>query len=93
MLFYKLSNITYLIAKILVKTKFISLVNIVLEKKAIHEFIQGNASPKNIDSELKKLINNKNYRKKMINDFDLLEKKLLNNSSKITIYDLVESIL
>ena len=91
--FYKLSNITYFIAKILVKTKFISLVNIVLEKKTIHEFIQGNASPENIDSEVKKLINNKKYRKEMINDFDLLEKKLLNNSSKITIYDLVESIL
>ena len=29
-IFYRLSNITYLIAKILVKTKFISLVNIVL---------------------------------------------------------------
>ena len=64
--FYKLSNITYLIAKILVKTKFISLVNIVLEKKTIHEFIQGNASPENIDSEVKKLINNKEYRKEMI---------------------------
>ena len=64
-----------------------------MSSSAIHEFIQGNASPENIDSEVKKLINNEKYRKEMINDFDLLEKKLLNNSSKITIYDLVESIL
>lgn len=29
----------------------------------------------------------------MINNLDLLEKKLLNDSSKVTIYDLVKSIL
>ena len=91
--FYKLSNPTYLIAKLLVKTKFISLVNIVLEKKAVHEFIQGDASSENIYSEIDKLINNMSYRNEMINNLDLLEKKLLNDSSKVTIYDLVKSIL
>lgn len=91
--FYKLSNITYLIAKILVKIKFISLVNIVLEKKAVHEFIQGGASSENIYSELDKLVNNMKYRKEMIDNLNLLEKKLINNSSKVTICDLVESIL
>ena len=91
--FYKLSNATYLIAKLLVKTKFISLVNIVLEKKAVHEFIQSDASSENIYSEIDKLINNMNYRNEMINNLDLLEKKLLNDSSKVTIYDLVKSIL
>jgi len=91
--FYKLSNITYFIAKILVKTKFISLVNIVLEKNAVHEFIQGKATSENIESELNNLINNKSYRKEMITNFDLLERKLLNSSSKMTIYDLIESTL
>ena len=91
--FYKLSNITYLIAKFLVKTKFISLVNIILGKKVVNEFIQGSASPENITSEIEKLINNEIYRSKMIDNYDLLEKKLLNDPSKITIYDLIESIL
>ena len=91
--FYKLSNITYFIAKILVKTKFISLVNIVLEKNAVHEFIQGKATSENIESELNNLINNKSYRKEMITNFDLLERKLSNSSSKMTIYDLIESTL
>ena len=91
--FYKLSNITYLIAKFLVKTKYISLVNIVLEKKDVREFIQNQALPENIAYEIERLINNKNYRKDMINNFDLLEKKLINDSSKITIYELVESLL
>jgi lipid-A-disaccharide synthase len=73
--FYRLSNITYLIAKILVKTKFISLVNIVLNKEAVKEFVQKDASSKSISDELIKIKRIISYRKKMIiSDYEILKK-------------------
>ena len=91
--FYKLSNLTYFIARFLVKIKYISLVNIVLNKNAIKEFIQYNASCDNLVSEIENLTNKKNYISKILDDYDSLEGKLLDDKSKENIYDLVERLL
>lgn len=91
--FYKLSNITYLIAKILVKTKFISLVNIVLNKEAIKEFVQKDASCKSISDELIKITEDNHYRNKIISDYEILEKKLSDDSSKENIIDVIERLI
>jgi lipid-A-disaccharide synthase len=91
--FYKLSNITYFLVKFLVKTKFVSLVNIILEKKVVNEFIQENAKPEIITDEIEKIINNDDYRKEFHKNYKILEKKLLNDSSKITINDLINQLI
>ena len=91
--FYRLSNITYLIAKILVKTKFISLVNIVLNKEAIKEFVQKDASCKSISDELIKIKEDNHYRNKIISDYEILEKKLSDDSSKENIIDVIERLI
>ena len=91
--FYKLSNITYFLIRRLVKTKFISLVNIVLNKKAIEEFIQKDASPEKISAEIEKIINNKSYKNNLIKNENLVEKKLLDDSAKININDLILNLL
>jgi len=91
--FYRLSNITYFLVKFLVKTKFISLVNIILEKKVVNEFIQNNAKPEIIAAEIEKIINNNNYRKEFQKNYKILEEKLLNDSSKITISDLINQLI
>ena len=91
--FYKLSNITFFIARRLVKTKFISLVNIVLNKKAVEEFIQEDASSEKISAEIDKIINKESYRNNLLKNLSLVEKKLLGNGAKININDLILNLL
>ncbi len=64
--FYKVSPVTYFIGKLLVSVKFISLVNILSGKEVVRELIQQDASADNIYAELKRIINDEPYRKKMI---------------------------
>jgi lipid-A-disaccharide synthase len=64
---YKMSFITFNIIKYLVKTKFISLPNLIAGKKIVTELIQYNATSENILKELNNIIkenNNRNIRKK-----------------------------
>lgn len=68
---YKASALTYLIGKSLVNLKYISLVNILLNKSVVTELIQGDANPKAMVDEISKLITNDNTNDKndMINEF------------------------
>ena len=58
---YKLSTITYLLAKILVDTEFIGLPNIIAGKSVVKEFIQYQATPENLAQEIIHLLTNKQY--------------------------------
>jgi len=53
---YKTSWINYFIGKLLIKVKFISLPNLIAEKKIIQELIQDACSEENINIELNKLL-------------------------------------
>jgi lipid-A-disaccharide synthase len=60
---YKTSLFSYLIARIFVKIKFISLVNLIMDKEIIKELIQKECNKNNIIKELKKILNNDNKEK------------------------------
>jgi len=53
---YKTSFISYFLAKIFVKIKFISLVNLIMDEEIIKELIQSKCSKQNIIKELKKVL-------------------------------------
>tara|TARA_A100001011_G_scaffold390221_1_gene473217 strand:+ start:3560 stop:4666 length:1107 start_codon:yes stop_codon:yes gene_type:complete len=91
--FYKLSNATYFLVKFLIKTKFISLINIVLGKKVVQEFIQSDASTENIEEEIKKLISDNKYRENLKNGISSIEKVLENNDSKIDMKEVIKKSL
>ena len=91
--FYKLSNATYFLVKFLIKTKFISLINIVLGKKVVQEFIQSDASTENIEKEIKKLISDNKYRENLKNGISSIEKVLENNDSKIDMKEVIKKSL
>ena len=79
---YKTSWLTYFIAKMVVKIKHISLVNIILEKLAVQELIQSKLNNNNLISETKKMMNNK---QDMLNDYnDLINMLDKNGASKNT---------
>jgi lipid-A-disaccharide synthase len=62
---YKLSPLTYRLGKLLVKTPFIGLPNIVLGKLVVKELIQHEATAENLATELTKILENKAYAEKI----------------------------
>ena len=89
--FYKISNATYIIIKFLIKTNFISLINILLEKKVVQEFVQSQASEKNIIDEINKIIQNSNYRKNLIKEISSIEEILKDEDSMIDINEVIKN--
>lgn len=69
---YKASPISYYIAKQLVKIKYISLVNLILDKLAVTELIQGNCTPSKIRKELNLVLPGGEKRQKVLNDYETL---------------------
>ncbi len=58
---YKLSPITYWLGKLLVKTPFIGLPNIVAGRKIVQEFIQHAAQAENLALEINRILTNTDY--------------------------------
>jgi len=63
---YRLSPISYLMGKMLVKVPFISLANLIANRKGITELIQHEANPDNIVHEANILLSDSEYRAQMI---------------------------
>lgn len=74
---YKGSSVSYQIAKRLIKVKFISLVNLIMNREVVKELIQKEMNEENLKSELQKILHDPEKRKQMLIDYDQL-KKLLN---------------
>ncbi len=73
---YKGSAISYHIAKRLIKIKYISLVNLILDRPAVLELIQHELNEKNLKTELNLLLNDTQRSSKMIADYKELHSKL-----------------
>ncbi len=73
---YKGSNFSYQIAKRLIKIKFISLVNLILNREAVKELIQQDCNAAFIEKELSKIVVGGKNREKMLNDYNELEQIL-----------------
>lgn len=72
---YKGSWASYQIAKRIVTLKYISLVNLIMDKEVVTELIQDNFTSKNIKTELQRLLE-PNNRKQVLDNFNELEQKL-----------------
>lgn len=73
---YKGNPISYWVAKRLVKIKYISLVNLIMDKEVVKELIQADLNEKKLKEELDKLLNNEPYRQQLQHDYDILWHKL-----------------
>ena len=73
---YKGSNISYQIAKRLVKIKFISLVNLIMDKEVVKELIQDEMNVQNVKYELTKILKDQDVINKMKEDYADLKKLL-----------------
>jgi lipid-A-disaccharide synthase len=73
---YKGSSISYQIAKRLVKIKYISLVNLIMDKAVVKELIQNELTVPNITKELTELLNNETKKEQVNRDYNELKKML-----------------
>ncbi len=73
---YKSSRFSYEIAKRLVKVKYISLVNLIMDQEVVKELIQADCNANAIRKELSRLLNDDEYRAKLMFNYKELEKIL-----------------
>jgi lipid-A-disaccharide synthase len=72
---FKGSTISYQIAKRIITLKFISLVNLILDKEVVTELIQNDFNKKKLKSELHKVLEG-DSRKEILKSYNALEQKL-----------------
>lgn len=72
---YRGGEISYQIGKLLVNVKYISLVNLILDREAVRELIQEELNEENLENELFKVLDHK-HREKVFDDYYELEQKL-----------------
>jgi lipid-A-disaccharide synthase len=65
---YKVNFVTHFLLKRMLKIKFANLVNLILNKEVIPEMLQEKCEAKQIFDVLEKLINDKNFAQKQINE-------------------------
>lgn len=73
---YKGSNISYQIAKRLISIKYISLVNLIMDKLVVKELIQDELNTENLVQELQLILTNKDHRQRILSDYDSLWQQL-----------------
>ncbi|HEY4324367.1 MAG TPA: lipid-A-disaccharide synthase [Mucilaginibacter sp.] len=73
---YKGHPISITIARMVVKIKFISLVNLIMDKKVVKELIQQDCNKQKISAELDLILNDKVYRTNMLREYDELDEKM-----------------
>ena len=73
---YKTSPVSYAIARMLVNIRFISLVNLIMDKEVVKELIQDKLLAENIEKELAAILTNDEYRAKMHRNLLLLHEIL-----------------
>jgi len=73
---YKGSYLSYQIGKRLVKVKYISLVNLIMDKLVVKELIQDDLTVENLKKELEELLNNENRKEQLQKDYAALKQLL-----------------
>jgi lipid-A-disaccharide synthase len=73
---YKTGNVSFSIAKKLVNVKYISLVNLIMDKPIVKELIQQDFTAENILEELTNILQNTDYKNNILNNYKLLYNQL-----------------
>lgn len=70
---YKGSSISYHIARRLIKVKYISLVNLIMDKPVVKELIQDDLTAANLHRELEAILDNPDRRRQLAHDYQALK--------------------
>ena len=89
---YKSSSLTYFIAKKIIKLKYISLVNLIMNKKIVSEIIQKDFKTDIIMTELRSILNGEIRERQLLN-YSILKKKLTDFEKNETIGEKIVNFL
>ncbi len=73
---YRLTPFNFTLAKLIMRAGFISLGNLILGRKAFKELIQHALTPENLETEVRRLVEDKEYRSVMLADYAEIRKQL-----------------
>ncbi|MBU0764367.1 MAG: lipid-A-disaccharide synthase [Bacteroidetes bacterium] len=68
--------VSYYIARSLIRVRFISLVNLIMDKEVVKELIQDDLTPLNLKEEMDKILFNSDFRAGMLDEFRKLRTEL-----------------
>lgn len=69
-----IGNLLYKVARKMIKVEWLSLVNLILNREVIHEYVQDTFKIEYLVKELNAILNNPTYKSNMLADFDALIK-------------------
>lgn len=69
-------RLLYILKKILLKVKYISLVNLISEKETVRELIAHLFTPEQVAAETDRILHNKEYREEMLAGYQDIQRKL-----------------
>ncbi len=75
---YKATGFSYRLAKWMIKVKFISLVNLVMDREVVKELIQGDLTEGSLVNELEQLLYDGKRQRKLLEEYDELRDRLGN---------------
>lgn len=78
---YKTSKISYWIARAVIKVRFLSLVNLIQNKRIVQEFVQHEYTPEIVLRELDKLLEDDGYRQQMLKEYKKLAEQIGSHSA------------
>ena len=90
---YKGNPLSFIFARLLVHVKFISLVNLIMEKSLVKELIQAELTKENIVSELKSIIENPENQKRIHKGYLALRERLGGSGASARAASLMEQYL
>lgn len=67
---YRTASLTYLIMRTIIKIKYVSLANLIIDRPAFKEYLQDYLQPDIILEELRRILEDASYRGKMLSDYD-----------------------
>lgn len=73
---YKLTSLTYIVGKFLITIPFIGLPNILAGKQIVKEFIQSDAQPKKLASEMERILLDTDYAERIRGELRSVKKQL-----------------
>jgi len=75
---YKATGLSYRLAKSMIKVKYISLVNLVMDREVVKELIQGDLTEENVAKELDGILHNSKRQRQLLEDYEELKDRLGN---------------
>lgn len=90
---YKAGKMNYLIGKNLVRINSFAMVNILLKRNAVKEFIQEEMTSDNIFNEAKRILTDKKYSGQMKSDFKEMKKILTDKNASKNAAEIISSYL